>query len=221
MGPITLKSSPLIQASLSLSSSTSFSSSDCLQANTVLPQKGARLISSDARVDLHHHTDGSISGIARLLRVRRAALYRLKAPEEERYSGTENNQNADDTAFPEGRYIEQYQRIGDDGNEGHSEERAEYPPAATGDPGAAEDHRSDDIELRANEIKRVGHTRLGTVDNPGDPSNQANEHINEELRPRHRNSQARTGDLAPANRINEPSQRRVAKQHGDEDCDAD
>lgn len=148
------------------------------------------------------------------------ALYRLEAPEEKRHSGTENNQNAYDTAVPEGRYIEQYQRVVDDGNEGHSENRAEDPPAATGDPGATEDHRSDDIELRTNEIKRVGHTCLGTVDNPGDPGNQADEHINEELRPGHRNTQARASDLAPAKRVNEASQRGVAKQYGDEDSDA-
>src|SRR5208337_1166286 len=115
---------------------------------------------------------------------------------------------------------EQYQRVVDDGNEGHSENRAEDSPATTGDPGATEDHRSDDIELRTNKIKRVGHTRLGTVDNPGDSSDQADEHINEELRPRHRNAEARAGDLAPTKRVNETSQRRVAKQHGDEDSDA-
>jgi hypothetical protein len=52
----------------------------------------------------------------------------LEALEEQRHSCAENNQNPYDTAFPEGGNIEEYQRVGDDGNEGDSKECAEDPP---------------------------------------------------------------------------------------------
>jgi len=81
------------------------------------------------------------------MRVRRTALNRLKALQEKWYSSAENDQNANDKTVPDRGDVQQYQRVVNDRNQGHPEDRAEDSSAAPGDPGATEDNSGDHIEL--------------------------------------------------------------------------
>ena len=59
------------------------------------------------------------------MRVRRTALNRLEALQEKWDTSAENDQDADDKSVPDRRDVEQYQRVGNDRNQGHPEDRRE------------------------------------------------------------------------------------------------
>jgi hypothetical protein len=121
------------------------------------PQSRSRLQPLLFPVRLGHHR-GSIAIV-------------LDPLDENGNSGADQNKEADDTAFPIGRYTEKDKRVIDHRDQEDTDQCAENGSATASNPGATQDHSGEHIELGSDQIKRIRDPRLRAMNDAGDSGN--------------------------------------------------